>query len=69
MRLNEEQKKIVKSYLFYSVVYLLTYPVIDALVLGHGFTRGTLHVCLGTILGVGVINIVLILRARNRNNK
>lgn len=64
MKLNEDQKKIAKSYLTYSIGFVIVYPLITWLIRKE-FSWDVVWVSLLTVLIVGVLNLLLIIGARS----
>lgn len=67
MKLNNEQKKLIKNYFIYAAGYMVVYPIVKSL-LDKEFTWETILVCLITVLVVGVISFLLVLGAKNPND-
>lgn len=64
MKLSENQKTIAKNYLVYSAGYMVVYPLIKWF-FDKEFSWDIIFTCLATVLIVGILNLLLIIGARN----
>lgn len=64
MKLNDDQKKILKNLRLYAILFPLGFLGLDWLLLGHKPTWGSLLACVLTVVAVTLIDLLLVIGSK-----